>query len=140
MKKNILIALLLGAVGVGLVFSAPRNRPGVDKTSRNEGNTRSDIYVALSSQTWTSVLAASTRRRTAVLQTLSTASYLVCLSSHNYTAFSCSSTRAAIRLEPGGAYIDYNEAVLYGRIADEGSGVAIYGQEQYDSGDSASFQ
>jgi hypothetical protein len=141
MKLFKLVCAFIFISGFAIVVnSAPRLNPSVTKTSRNEGDKRSDIGVSLSSTSWTVVLSQNYRRRDAVLGTLSTANYNICLSSHNTTALSCSSTLKGIRIEPGGTYTDYNEAVLYGRIADAGSGVYLYGQEHYDSADSSTFQ
>jgi len=127
----LLIVLLLSVA----IYAAPRAGTDVDKMYTNEGNTRTDIYVSLSSTSWTSVLSVNAKRRNAVLHTLSSASYTVCLSSSNTSATTCSATKAGIHLEPGQTYTDYSEAVLYGRVFAAGTATAIYGMEFKDSAD-----
>ena len=144
--KLLLISAVLGMC-IGLIFdareaySAPRLGPSVTKTSRNEGDTRAGFNVALTSTSWTQVLASNPRRRNALVQTASSSGYSVCLSTFNTSAISCSATTISALIEPGGVLSDYSEGVLYGRVYDEGIGsVYARGLEYFDSGDHPSYQ
>jgi hypothetical protein len=134
--KIIFIAFLMGIIQCGELMAAPRGEVYVAKTYLNEGNSRTPIAVAVTSVTWVTVLNADVTRRSALLQTLSTATDAVCLSTFTTTNITCASTTKGTHLEPGGVVIDNSEAILYGRMADTISGtVYIYGMEYKDSKD-----
>ena len=144
--KLLLISAVLGMC-VGLIFdardaySAPRLGPSVTKTSRNEGDTRSGFNVALTSTSWTQVLASNPRRRNALVQTASGSSYSICLSTFNTSTIVCSDTTLGALIEPGGVLSDYSEGILYGRVYNAGSGsVYARGLEYVDSADHPSYQ
>jgi hypothetical protein len=143
MKKTIIVFLCSLSVFAFDNYSnaAPRNRFDVTKIYTNEGDTRTPIGVALSSTSWTQVLPASTSRRAAILQTLSTADEMVCLSTTTSSATTCTSTTKGLRIEKGAAMVDNCESVLYGKVATgtvtaTAYSVYIYGMIYSDSKDS----
>lgn len=142
MKKAIMFTgVVFGLSLVASLYSAPRMYIGVTKTSINEGDKRTGVYVSISSTGWTQVLGSDVRRRHALLQTLTPQNGLVCLSSASTSGTVCSATTLGVRLSTSAEYNDYNESLLYGRMEDaKGGSVLIYGMEYYDSADSSSFQ
>lgn len=134
--------LIYGAfVLLGLVFiysnvnSAARGKVFVDKVYKNEGDLRVGLAVSVSSTSWATVLSSNVKRRHAILQNLSTASSLICLSTTTADGSICDSNVPGIRLEAGSSYDDYNEGPLYARVADGGSSETLFGMYFYDSGD-----
>ena len=137
MKKNLLIALLLGAAIAGLVESAPRLGVNVTKVYQNNGDTRVPFSVSVTSLAWTTVLAASESRRYAVIQTTSTSISAICISTISASADNCNSTRPGRRF-PIATYMmeDYSEAALYARgITGSNETISLVGEYQYDSRD-----
>lgn len=120
-------------------WGAPRNRTDVTKTSRNEGDTRPGFSVLVTTASWTQVVPENKRRRSAVLQTLTTASTSVCLSSFTVTATACLTGKLheGVVLEAGASYTDFNEAIIYGRASGTTVGTTVYGNINYDAEDSA---
>lgn len=137
MKKNLLIALLIGMVAVITVNSAPRLYVQVQKIYRNHGDTRSGFLVTVASTSWTTVMAADVERRYAQIHTTSTVIDTVCLSTISASATVCEATLPGRKFPGVGSQVeDYSEAILYARVID-GSGASIYllGEQQYDSAD-----
>jgi len=124
---------------VGIAFAASRQSPFVTKIARNDGDTRTPIYVSVSSTTWTQIVEQDYRNRRVLLQTLASAD-TVCLSSVTTASIICDATTKGARLVATKDYEDYSEAVLYGRAADTKSAVAVYGMKYHDSKDSSSFE
>lgn len=133
MKKNFLISLLGLLVAVGFA-TARSSGPHLDvtRTSVNEGNTRVGISVTCVSTAWTSLLSARAVRRSAILQTLPTASNMVCLGT-NTSENVCADTSLGVELNTADTYTEYNEAALYCRS--KLANVIVKGFDQYDSGD-----
>ena len=146
MKIQTKLALLIVTVSVGLVFAAGRQSPFVTKIARNDGDSRSGFYLSITTTAWTTVLSADVRRRYAVIHGTGTAMLEVCLSTISASGTTCSATTNARRMPAVGAVVeDYNEGALYARgLASSAlltaTPVTLYGEEQYDSSDSSTFQ
>lgn len=142
---------LLCLVFLALPFAAkaaPRDKPGVTKTARNDGNSRLPFAISCSSSAWTvvgssqavasQVMAneqAAIRRRSMTVQTLGTVSYAVCLSTTNASGDGCDDTRAGYELgSVWGSVSIYDEGLWYCR-ARAGGPTVIKGVEFYDNRD-----
>lgn len=133
MKKSIILnSLLIGVVLAGMLIAAPRNGVFVQKTSRNDGNSISPIYVSCSSTTWATVLSVSPSRRVAKLITLASTD-VVCLSTNTTTSSICDATRPGYRLQAQLQYEHFSEGVVKCRAADTKAAVAVYGLDYSDS-------
>lgn len=135
-NKNILLSAILVIFMIAtVVFASPRLKIFVTKTSRNEGNTRTTIGVAVAESAWSQVLAASPSRRAAILQTLTAAAGYVCLAPTNVPGTECVVATAGARIEAGSSYSDYSEQVLYARVFKGAANVYVYGFDYTDSRD-----
>lgn len=129
-------------------LAAPRDKPGVTKTARNDGNARIPFTITCSASAWTVVgssqAVASTlmaneqaaiRRRSMTVQTLSSVTYAVCLSTTSASGDTCDDNRAGYELGSAwGSVSVYDEGLWYCRTRTGGSTV-IKGVEFYDSRD-----
>jgi hypothetical protein len=136
------IYIIVAVVCLGYItsaYSAPRDSFFVAKTYVNEGNTITPFAVAITSTAWTSISSADVTRRAVVIQTLSTAAALICVSTITTSGLACAATTNGVRIEPGGVYVDNSEAALYGRVLDATAGtVYAYGiafKDSKDAGD-----
>ena len=133
MKKNILIALLLGVVLGGVVTAAPRFKVHVTKVYQNFGDTRVPFAVELVDSAWTQILSSDANRRYAVIEATSTANGgIICLSTSTTVGMACAATLNGQKIGLTRYSVeDYNEAALYGRSS-SGS-LYVVGEYQYDS-------
>jgi len=138
MKNHAKLSLVIIVAFVGIAWATARGPIFVQKTSRNDGNTISPIYVSCSSTTWTTLLAASPTRRVAKLGTIASAD-IVCLSTAVAGADSCSATQPGFRLQASAPYEHASEALVACRALDSKAAVTITGLDYTDSGDNASF-
>ena len=142
----LLLALLLGAASNSEAH--PRDKPGVTRVTRNDGNTRIPFAVSCTSYTWTVLGSTKTtnanysageyvsiRRRSLTVQTLGTVTYSVCLSS------STDSTNPCVDLSPGyeigaawGSISIFDENLWYCR-ARTGGPTNVKGVDFYDNRD-----
>lgn len=128
--------------------AAPRDKPGVTKIARNDGNARIPFAINCSSLTWTvvgssqavgsQVMAneqAAIRRRAMTVQALATVTYAVCLSTTNASGNVCDDTRAGYEIGTAwGSVSIYDEGLWYCRARDGGP-IVIKGVEFYDNRD-----
>ena len=114
-KSEILVSVFTCLFLVGVVIGAPRNSPLVTKTALNEGNTRLGLAVSCSSNSWTTVVAARAVRRSVLVQSLSVATELVCLSTFTTSGYTCSATTPGITLGTRDTISDSSEQALYCR-------------------------
>lgn len=129
------ISLIFIVCFVVIAESSPRDATNVVKTSRNDGDTITPIYVSCSSTTWTTIVDTNKIRRVAKIVTLS-GSDVVCLSSAVVnTALTCDATRPSYRLIATEPYEHASEAILKCRAADTKGAVAVYGIDYKDSED-----
>jgi len=126
----------------------PREKRSVTKTARNDGNARLPFAISCSSSAWTVAGSsqavasqpmaneqAAIRRRSMTIQTLSTVTYAVCLSTTNASGDTCDDNRAGYELGSAwGSVSIYDEGLWYCRARTGGSTV-IKGVEFYDSRD-----
>lgn len=128
--------------------AAPREKPGVTKTARNDGNSRLPFVINCSSYTWTvvgssqavasQVMAneqAAIRRRAMTVQTLGTVSYAVCLSSSSNANSACDDNMGGYELGVAwGSVSIYDETLWYCRTRTGGPTI-IKGVEFFDNRD-----
>lgn len=145
MKTLILLAVLLAPLPS---LAAPRDKPGVTRTARNDGNTRLAFTISCSSSAWTVVGSsqatsssgsfseqAAIRRRSMTVHTLGTVTYAVCLSTTSASASACDDNIGGYELGSAwGSVSIYDEGVWYCRTRTGGS-TQIKGVEFYDSRD-----
>lgn len=143
MKTWLLLALLLAPAPA---FAFPRDKPGVTRTARNDGDSASLFAISCSSYAWTVVGSSVTtvgtvrgpsrlRRRSMTVQTLGTVTYAVCFSSTIAAADTCSDTRAGHEIGAAwGSLTLYDEAAWYCQTRTGGPTV-IKGAEHFDSRD-----
>lgn len=129
-------------------YAAPRDKPGVTKTARNDGNARLPFTITCSSSAWTVVGSsqavasqpmaneqAAIRRRSMTAQTLGTVTYAVCLSTTSNSSSACDDNIGGYELGSAwGSVSMYDESLWYCRTRTGGSTV-IKGVEFYDSRD-----
>jgi hypothetical protein len=145
MKRLALALLCLGS----LAYAAPRDKPGVTRIARNDGNTRLPFTVLCLDSAWTVVGSTKTvasqvnatgeyaaiRRRSITIQTLSTVNYAVCLSTISASADTCQDATTGYELGSSWASVSaYDEGLWYCRTRSGGS-TRIKGVEFYDNRD-----
>ena len=137
MKKYLILSafVIVGSFGTW-AHSTARGPVFVQKVAENDGNTVSDIGVACSSSSWTTVLPVSPTRRVAQIMTL-VSSDIVCLSSATYGT--CTVTRSGAKLQATLEYDHASEALLYCRTLDTKPTVYVFGLDYTDSGDNTSY-
>jgi len=124
--KGFLAALLLfGTIAAG------RRYVYVQKVYQNEGDTLTGLSVTCTNSAWTAVAAADKTRRSLVMQTLTTATDSVCISTA--TAGSCVDGMVGYEIEPGASVTDYSEAALNCRT--RSANVTVRGMSYKDSED-----
>lgn len=130
-KSTLLSAFLALLVTAGVVWSAPRARYEVTRTSRNDGNTRVGISAQCSSGGWTTVVSQRKRRRMLKLVPLPTNTATICLATE--ASGSCVNGAFGPELGTTTVYEDNNEAAVYcrSRVSDQ----TLKGFDAYDSGD-----
>ena len=136
MKKNLLIAVLLGVLMAGVAYTAPRGDFSVGKSYDNNGNTRVGFFVSVASTAWTTILSADANRRYAVVHATSTSIPELCISTSALSS-ACTATLPGRHLpQVGIVFEDHNEAALYGRLlGGVGGSVYLLGEKQHDSAD-----
>ena len=140
-KTAIFVAMLgVGAYFVSLAPAAPRHKQHVTKTSRQEGDRRDGLAVLITTASWTAVLSADPRRRSASMQSISSAPADICLSTFTTTAIGCDGSTKGVHLQPGSSYTDFNEQALYGKASGTTVGATVYGLIDYDSADDPNRQ
>lgn len=144
--NRLLLVGLLGLFIPGIASAHPRSRTDVQRVSRNDGDSNKPFTVTCLESAWTVVGSSSTnagtqtgasrlRRRAMTIQTLSSVTYAVCLSSTSASGDTCSDARAGYELGSAwGSVSIYDEAAWYCRTRAGGSTV-IKGAEHFDSRD-----
>ena len=121
--------------------ATPRNgNPSVQLTARQDGDTRSGIYVALSSQSWTEIVPERDNRRKFRVEIGTSVVYDVCLATHSASTIGCPAAPGGVILKAlvgANVYEDSNGAAVYGRISagNGATGITATGFDLYDSGD-----
>lgn len=120
-----------------MLYASPRKDITSSTTHRNEGNLMAPFSVSCSSSTWTAVVTTREARRAVLIQSLSTNSYAVCLSTYavGSTAVLCAAATTGLEISPGGALTDYGEYGINCSARDGSSGERLKGYESYDNRD-----
>jgi len=121
----------LACLAIILLVGAGRKYDQSQRVFQNEGDTLGPISVTCSDSAWTAVSAASSIRRSVLLQTLSTAGASVCISTA--TAGPCVDTMPGLELEAGANVTDFSEALLNCRS--RSGNVQVKGMAYSDSED-----
>lgn len=141
------LGLIIGIMGIAtFAMARPRNNPMADPVFRNDGDSNVPYAITCTATAWTAVGSTSNnassassatrkRRRAMTVQTLSSVTYSVCLSSTNVAGDTCADSRPGYELGSAwGSVSIYDEAVWYCRTRTGGSTV-IKAVEHFDSRD-----
>ena len=135
MRRGLILAAIPFCIFIASLLKAePRGDTFVTKVAENEGNTRAGFSVSCSSNEWTTVLAVRAIRRSFLVQSLSTATELVCLSTFTTSGYACSSSAPGVTLATRDTYNDNSEQAIYCR-GQSGAAQTLKGFENYDSRD-----
>lgn len=131
-----LLAGCLVLLIAGVLSAAPRRDTVVDKTARNDGDTRAGLTVTCTSTAWTAVVATRATRRKVYLINISGSGGPICIGTATMEAgLACANGTHGIELGTSAAFEDSNEGALTCRSR-TGAGVAVLkGFDEYDSAD-----
>jgi len=102
MKRNLIIALLLGMLGSSYVASHPRSYQAqyTDRVMFDEGDTAEGFAVSCSSTAWTQIVASDEDSRIVEFQALTANTGGVCISTVTASAIACDDTTPGLELAP----------------------------------------